>query len=48
MILFVLGILGEYIWRTLEESRKRPTFIIDELKRGSLPSANGEYPKDEK
>jgi len=48
LILFVLGILGEYIWRTLEESRKRPTFIIDELKRSSLLSANGEYPEDEK
>lgn len=29
----MLSILGEYIWRTLEESRKRPPFIIDVVKR---------------
>lgn len=29
-ILFLgFGIMGEYIWRTLEESRKRPLFLID-------------------
>lgn len=29
-ILFLgLGVIGEYIWRNLEESRKRPLFIID-------------------
>lgn len=26
-----LGILGEYVWRTLDASRKRPNFIIEEL-----------------
>jgi dolichol-phosphate mannosyltransferase len=30
-ILFTLGILGEYIWRTFDESRGRPRFIIDQL-----------------
>jgi len=24
-----MGILGEYVWRGLEESRKRPSFIIE-------------------
>ncbi|MFL5742342.1 MAG: glycosyltransferase family 2 protein [Flavisolibacter sp.] len=28
-----LGIIGEYIWRTLDASRKRPLFIIEEIKR---------------
>lgn len=28
--LLILGILGEYLWRNLEESRKRPLFIISE------------------
>lgn len=28
--LLILGILGEYLWRSLEESRKRPLFIIEE------------------
>ncbi len=29
MIMFTLGILGEYIWRILDASRKRPVFIVD-------------------
>jgi polyisoprenyl-phosphate glycosyltransferase len=28
--LIILGVIGEYLWRTLDESRKRPTFVIDE------------------
>lgn len=27
--LIILGIFGEYLWRILEESRKRPLYIID-------------------
>jgi dolichol-phosphate mannosyltransferase len=26
-----IGIIGEYLWRNLEASRKRPAFIVDEL-----------------
>jgi dolichol-phosphate mannosyltransferase len=26
-----LGIIAEYLWRTLDEARKRPVFIIDEI-----------------
>lgn len=29
--MLMLGILGEYLWRSLDESRKRPSFIIDEI-----------------
>ncbi|MBI1920705.1 MAG: glycosyltransferase [Geobacter sp.] len=25
----MLGVLGEYLWRTLDESRKRPSYVID-------------------
>lgn len=32
IILLMLGILGEYIWRTLEAAKKRPPYIIDEIK----------------
>lgn len=32
LILSMLGILGEYLWRTLDASRARPPFIIDEEK----------------
>lgn len=31
----MLGILGEYLWRTLDETRKRPPYVIDEIYEGS-------------
>ncbi len=30
LILLMLGVLGEYVWRTLDAARTRPPFIIDE------------------
>jgi hypothetical protein len=27
----MLGILGEYLWRTLDETRKRPHFVVDTI-----------------
>ncbi len=33
MVFIMLAVLGEYIWRTLEESRKRPPFSIDRVTR---------------
>ncbi len=33
LILLTLGILGEYLWRTYDEARGRPRFIIDDVKR---------------
>lgn len=30
LILSMLGVLGEYLWRTLDASRTRPPYIIDE------------------
>lgn len=32
MILTMMGLLGEYLWRTLDAARNRPPFIIDEVK----------------
>lgn len=29
MIMLMLGILGEYLWRTLDASRNRPVFIVE-------------------
>ncbi len=29
--MIALGILGEYIWRNLDETRKRPNFIVDKV-----------------
>lgn len=27
----MLGVLGEYLWRTLDETRRRPAFVIDKI-----------------
>lgn len=32
IIMLMLGIIGEYVWRALDASRNRPPFIIDEIK----------------
>jgi dolichol-phosphate mannosyltransferase len=32
--MIMLGTLGEYLWRTLDESRKRPMYVIDEVIEG--------------
>ncbi|WP_243370779.1 glycosyltransferase family 2 protein [Geotalea sp. SG265] len=29
--MMMLGILGEYLWRTLDETRKRPLYVIDTI-----------------
>lgn len=34
LIMFTLGLLGEYVWRTLDAARKRPVYIIDEILNG--------------
>ncbi len=31
LIMIMLGIIGEYLWRILDESRKRPPYIIDTI-----------------
>ncbi|MBO4267587.1 MAG: glycosyltransferase family 2 protein [Lachnospiraceae bacterium] len=31
MILLMLGVLGEYLWRTLDATRNRPVFIVDSI-----------------
>jgi len=36
--LIILGIMGEYLWRDLDESRKRPLFFIEKSHRGSKRS----------
>lgn len=33
LLFIMLAVLGEYIWRTLEESRNRPPFIIDTVEK---------------
>lgn len=31
LIMIMLGIMGEYLWRILDESKNRPLYIIDEI-----------------
>ena len=33
--MIMLGVLGEYLWRTLDESRRRPPYVIDEVYDGA-------------
>lgn len=43
MIMVTMGILGEYIWRTFDASRKRPPYIIeDENQMGNRRNEHGE------
>ena len=42
MILLMLGILGEYLWRTLDASRNRPPFLIDVVKEARGKNGTGE------
>ncbi len=34
--LLMLGVLGEYLWRTLDDTRRRPLFLVQQL-RGEFP-----------
>jgi len=29
--MMMLGVLGEYLWRTLEAARRRPTYFLEEV-----------------
>jgi dolichol-phosphate mannosyltransferase len=34
LIMIMLGIIGEYLWRILDETRKRPGYIVDKVIEG--------------
>ena len=38
----MLGVLGEYLWRTLDESRRRPPYVIDAV----LDDARSDAPRE--
>jgi dolichol-phosphate mannosyltransferase len=29
--MIAIGVIGEYLWRNLEASRKRPPYVVDEI-----------------
>lgn len=37
-----LGIIGEYVWRTLDSSRNRPNFIVDEMQEAPKEDQKGD------
>jgi dolichol-phosphate mannosyltransferase len=37
--MLMIGVLGEYLWRNLEETRRRPRFIVDEVIEGGPTAA---------
>jgi len=41
--LVALGVVGEYVWRALEESRRRPPYLIEAATapRGRHPAGDG-------
>lgn len=42
IIMLMLGILGEYIWRALDAARSRPPYIIDELLENQAEESHGQ------
>src|SRR5262249_45357000 len=40
----VLGVLGEYVWRSADEGRKRPRFVVDSLEPADAAAAVDRVP----
>lgn len=40
--MLMTGILGEYVWRNLEETRKRPRFVVSNLHESTEPAESSE------
>jgi dolichol-phosphate mannosyltransferase len=38
--MMMLGVLGEYLWRTLDEVRRRPLYVVDEVYAGGHPTSD--------
>jgi dolichol-phosphate mannosyltransferase len=46
--MLMMGVLGEYLWRALDESRRRPPYLIEattEVLSNSLPSGSHRQPE---
>lgn len=48
LILLMLGILGEYLWRTLDASRNRPPFLVDRVADSRISIEQKEAAADKK
>lgn len=47
LIMFTLGLLGEYIWRTLDAARSRPPYIVEVEKKETAPETSGREDESE-
>ena len=45
--MMMLGILGEYLWRTLEAARHRPIYFLEETSE-SEAAPDAQAPKEER
>jgi dolichol-phosphate mannosyltransferase len=36
--MLMMGVLGEYLWRALDESRRRPRYLVEATTRSDEPS----------
>ncbi len=45
--MLMIGVIGEYVWRTLDASRTRPPFIIDRVEDGDPAKETGDPEKKE-
>ena len=40
--LLMLGVIGEYLWRTLDQTKLRPLFIVEKVAGGRPPGGTAE------
>lgn len=45
--MLILGVIGEYMWRNLDETRRRPRFIIEQVIQHEALEAEGEVENDD-
>ena len=37
IMMLMMGVLGEYVWRALDASRNRPPYLIDHVEKSDQP-----------
>lgn len=47
MQMMMLGVLGEYVWRALEETRRRPLYLVEEVVLGGPPPEEPVEPSED-
>ncbi len=45
--LVMMGILGEYLWRSLEETRRRPRFVVDRILEAPMTPVDDSVPQSQ-